>query len=88
MVAAVDTCAGSTGIDYPATSSIAVTPSDTVDLAAVSRALYVGTTGDVTVIMKDGQTVTFTAVAVGWMPLRVSRVKATLTTASNIVSVW
>ena len=42
-----------------------VVPSDSVDLATVSRALYVGGAGDVTVITDLGQTVTFKAVPVG-----------------------
>lgn len=85
---ALDLFIGGTTTDFPATSAVAVTLSDTVDLQAVSRALWIGTTGDVTVIMKDGQTATFTAAPVGWMPLRVSRVKLTGTSAGSIVAVW
>lgn len=89
MAAAVDDFTGRTNIMNPATAAIAVTPSDTVNLGHVSRALWVGSTGDVTVIMADGgAAVTFSAVPVGWMPLRVSRVNATSTTASSIVAVW
>jgi hypothetical protein len=87
-MSAIDQFVGSTVVDFPATGGQAVTPSDTVDLTNVSRALWVGVTGDVTVIMKDGQTLTYPAVPVGWMPIRVSRVKASLTTANGIVAVW
>ena len=77
------------GVDFPATAAVAVTPSDTVNLATTSRALYVGVTGDLTVIMRDDTTntgVLIKAAAVGYHPLRVTRVNATNTTATNIVS--
>jgi hypothetical protein len=72
----------------PITSAAAVTPSDSVDLGDVTRALYVGVAGDVTVVMLDGQTVTFTAMPVGWHPIRAKRVKSTGTAATNIVACW
>lgn len=75
-------------IDAQATDAAAVTPSDTNDLAMVATALYIGTQGDVVVItLVGGETVTFKAV-VGWLPVIVTRVLATGTTASNIVAVW
>lgn len=77
-----------TGLTSPAVNAVAVTPNDSTDLAQVSRALWVGTAGDLRVIMAGGQTVTFPDMAVGWHPLRVSRVLSTSTTASGIVSVW
>lgn len=76
------------GLDAPATSAVAVTPSDSTPLAFLSRALYVGVSGDLTVIMMDGETATFTAAPVGILPIRVSQVKATATTATNIVSLY
>ena len=74
----------------PARFAAAVTPSDSTDLSFVSRGLYVGTTGDVTVIMAgNGATVTFPSVPSGWvLPIAVSRVNATLTTASGIRALW
>jgi hypothetical protein len=51
--------------------------------------LYVGTTGNVDVITAGGDTVLFTAMPVGmFMPVEVTRVKATSTTASTIVALW
>lgn len=75
---------------FSAPFAAAVTPSNTVDLVFFSRALYVGVTGDVSVIMAgDGATVVFPAVPAGTvLPIRVSRVRATGTTASSIVAVW
>ena len=66
----------------------AVTPSDTVDLAYVSRAIYVGGAGNLAVLLSgDAAAVTLIAVAVGSvLPLRVKRVMATNTTATNLVA--
>ncbi len=73
----------------PADNGEAITPSDTVDLAKVSRGIYVGVAGNVTVIMKGGATLTFTGVQAGSLiPIRVTRVKATLTTATNMVAIY
>jgi hypothetical protein len=75
-------------IGGPGQDGEAVTPSDSTDLTYVSRALYVGVTGDVTVIMASGATLLFKAVPAGQiLPIRVSRVKATGTTATNITSI-
>ena len=75
-----------TGLSDPVNAAVAVTPHDSNLLTQVSRALYVGATGDLVVTMANGVDVTFVAVPVGIMPLRVLRVKATGTTASSIVS--
>ena len=72
----------------PAVDAIAVTPSDSEDLAAVARALYVGTTGNVRLTTHSGRTVTFTSVPVGILPVGASRVWSTGTTASNIIALW
>jgi len=88
MTAAVDGFANvQGGTDGPYTHAAAVTPSDTVDLVSVSRALYIGTAGTLIVITADGDTVTFGAVTAGTLlPIRVSRVK--VSGASNIVALW
>ena len=75
------------GLGSPLSNLVAVTPSDSTDLAHVARCLYVGTAGDISVITAGGPTVTLTA-ALGWLPVRVSRVNATNTTATNILSGW
>ena len=77
----------SPGLTMPATHAEAVTPSDTTDLGMVSRALYVGSAGNVAVVMADGSTATLVAVGGGTLlPIRVSRVKATGTTAGSMVA--
>ena len=63
-----------------------VTPNDGVDLIYVSRALYLGTAGNVNVTLMDGTTIVL-ALGTGWHPLRVTRVLATSTTATGIVAV-
>lgn len=49
--------------------------------------IYVGVTGNISVVMMDGSTVVFTAVPVGWFPIPVRQVNATSTTATNMVAV-
>lgn len=73
----------------PASSAAAVTPDDSAELSDVTRWVFVGGTGNLVVVMANGATVTFTAVEAGTLlPIRVSRVMATDTTATNIVALW
>ncbi len=72
----------------PARMAVAVTPSDSATLSA-TRALYVGVTGDVTVVPFGGSaSVLFKAHPVGYMPVRVTKVMSTGTTATNIVALY
>jgi hypothetical protein len=74
----------------PARKVVAVTPSDTVDLTTYAKALYIGVTGDVTVI-PVGQTtaVTFKSHPVGYfVGCQVRRVNSTGTTASQILALY
>ncbi len=67
----------------------AVTPSDAADLAAETRALYVGAGGDIAVVLASGDAVTLSGVISGsLLPLRATRVKATGTTATQIVGLY
>jgi hypothetical protein len=71
----------------PATQAAAVTPSDTTTIGGC-RALYVGTTGDVTVDTPNQTDIVFVGVPAGTiLPLAVLRVKAA-TTASDIVALY
>lgn len=73
----------------PAHSATMVVPSDTAALPQVSRALYVGQGGDLSVVMAGGETVTFEAVVSGsLLPIRVSRVNAAGTTAAGVLALW
>lgn len=78
------------GLNAPYYGAVAVTTSDTVDLArAPTRALYVGVAGDVKVDMMNGDLgVTFKAAPVGILYIRVTRVYATGTAATNLVALY
>ena len=71
----------------PAVFAATVTPSDSTVLTP-TRGLYVGTSGNIAVQMSDGSNVTFVSVPQGILPVRVVKVLATGTTASNIVALW
>lgn len=62
-----------------------VTPSDSATLMKVTRAVYVGTGGDLAVHLIGGTAITFKNVANGTLlPIRVDQVLATGTTADDI----
>ncbi len=85
----------------PAAFAKAVAKSDTVDIdfdgqSPATRALYIGSAGDISVEMAGEQgssqpetTVVFVGVLTGTLlPIAVTRVNSTGTTASSIVAVW
>jgi hypothetical protein len=66
-----------------------IAPDDASGISNVTRALYVGGTEDLRVRMLGGETVTFANIPSGTlMPLRVTRVFATGTTATAILGLW
>lgn len=68
--------------------AVAVTKSDTTELAP-TQALFVGGAGNVAVLTVGGETVTFTGVIAGSiLPVRVTKVLAAGTTATNITAIW
>ena len=70
----------------PATHANAITPNDSTDITYATRALYIGGSGNVKVTMISGDVVTLTGVVAGTMlPLRVTRVWATGTTATAMI---
>lgn len=71
----------------PAAHAAAVSPSDSADLANASKRLWVGGAGNVALITVGGETVTYNSVPAGtYLKVRASRVKATGTTATNIIA--
>ena len=67
----------------------AITPSNTVSLTGITRAVYVGGAGNITAIMSNGDTVLFTAVPVGTLlPIRCTRINATATTATLLIAMY
>jgi hypothetical protein len=83
-MAAADTSERTYGIE----TAVNVTPSDTVDLSiGFTRGIYVGGTGALRVKMLDGGVIAFPRIVGGSiMPLCVSRVLSTGTTATNIIA--
>ena len=68
-----------------ATDAFSIAPNDGADLTDIPRAIWIGTGGNVALAMASGN-VTLMNVADGTLlPVRPSRVRATGTTASNIV---
>lgn len=74
-------------VSDPAKFGQTVTPSDSTVLTP-TRALYIGVGGDVSVLMMNNVTVTFKNVTVGILPIQVTKVLATDTTASSILALW
>lgn len=67
----------------------AIVPADGSDLPALTRAIYVGVTGDVKVDLETtGTGITFKAMPVGIHRIRAKRVYATGTTATNLVALY
>jgi hypothetical protein len=67
--------------------AVEVTPSDTESLTFVSKRLFVGGAGNVTLVTAGGQTVEYAAVPAGaYLNVRATQVMATGTTATNIVN--
>lgn len=73
-----------------ARNAAVVTPNDSTDLAQVTRGVFVGGAGNLNVNMAGtGTEITFTGVPAGaFLPICVSRIRSTSTTATNIMAVW
>jgi hypothetical protein len=73
----------------PAKQGIAITPSDSADFSfGFTRGIYVGGAGNISVEMANGTVMFYTVNAGSVLPLRVKRVNATGTTASNLVGLY
>lgn len=78
-----------TSLTAPARDAVLVTPNDTVDLAFLPRAIYVGQTGNISVRMAGGGTVTFNSAQAGsFLPIRAQGINATGTSATGLVAIW
>ncbi|AEI92628.1 MULTISPECIES: spike base protein, RCAP_Rcc01079 family [Roseobacter] len=79
----------SPGLNAPAFGAFEIAPDDGTPLSHVTRAVYVGTEGNLTVTMAHGQTVNLTSVQPGMIyPIRCTVVHQTGTTASGIVGLY
>lgn len=74
----------------PASLAYVVTPSNTVNFPqGTCRALYVGSGGNITVLLDNGDTVTFANAQTGSvLPVECLRVNATGTTASSLIALY
>lgn len=69
----------------PITGGFDIVPTDTDDLARITRGFMVATSGDMCVHLKDGDALTLTGLSAGVVyPFRVTRVLATGTTVTGI----
>jgi hypothetical protein len=76
-------------VGNPAGYAAVVVPSDVTIFDSPTRALYIGTAGNIAVRMFHGQnTLTILGVVAGILPLRVDKVMATGTTAAQITALW
>ena len=75
-----------------AKNGFSVTPDDSNDISNVSNGIYLGGEGDLQVTlenMEDEESITFTGMKAGiFYHLRVKRVWATNTTATDIIAVY
>lgn len=73
----------------PARRGFAIAASDAADLPAETRAIYVGTGGDLALVLASGDQITLAGIAGGMLlPVRARRVIATGTTASQLVGLY
>lgn len=66
---------------------VAITPSDATVIPK-TRAIYVGVTGNITVRMASGNSVLYSNVPVGVLPIQVDMVKSTGTTATTMIAMY
>ena len=80
----------SDSVQAPARKAAAVTPHDSNALTDTPKALYVGGAGNLVCrLVDDSADVTFVGVVAGSiLPVRVSHVRSTSTTATSIVALY
>lgn len=75
--------------NYPASNAFTITPSDTNELDTITTGVYIGTAGDLKVVMAGGETVTFKSLAAGIVHrMRVRQVFSTGTTCVNVIGMY
>jgi hypothetical protein len=90
-MAATDTFVNSQGgLQSPPTNSFAITPSDSAELPFVTRAVYVGGSGNITLRLgNDTASVLLLSVPVGTLlPVRARQIYATGTSAASLVGFY
>ena len=75
----------SAGLTGPVCGGFDIVPDDQADIEQMTRAIMVGTSGDVSVVLKNGTTLLLAGLMTGVIyPFRISRVNASGTTATGI----
>ncbi len=73
----------------PAVGAALVTPNDATDLPnGPCRALYIGVTGNINIDTPQGDTILFSNVPVGILPVGAKRVRVATTTATLIIALY
>ncbi len=73
------------GLTGPICGGFDIVPNDSSDIEQMTRAIMVTGSGDVTIVMKGGETLSLPNLSTGVIyPFRISRVMATGTTATGI----
>lgn len=76
-------------LESPAENASTITPNDSNDLTDFTRSIYIGGAGNLKIDTVAGDTVTLNGVVAGTViPVRVQKVYATGTTATNLVGFW
>lgn len=79
----------SAGVTFPISNGASVTPNDSDELEYVTRAIWIGGAGNLSVVTANGDTIVLKGVVAGSLiPIRVVKVLASETTASDIVALW
>lgn len=67
----------------------AIVPSDSTDLPLAARAIFVGGAGNIVLVTLRGTTLTFKGLLAGQiLPVAAARVRATSTTATDLVALF
>ena len=72
----------------PGKFAAAITPHDSTNLDAPTRAIYVGSAGGNISVQMNGATVVFKLVPIGILPIQCTRVNASGTTSTDLVALW
>jgi hypothetical protein len=77
------------GLNSPAAHAFDIVANDSTDFVRTTRAIYVGGGGNVKIKTASGEIVTFSNASAGsTLPIRVARVYATGTTATNLLGLY
>lgn len=72
--------------DGPSNDGFVLTPNDSIVQASTCRAVYVGSSGNITGVTVGGTVLTFVSVPQGTiLPIRFTQVFASNTTAANLI---